>query len=147
MNPRDGPPPPPQVHLTRIEKFSSAHRLHRTAWSDHDNVTTFGKCNNVHGHNYTLEVTIKGGVCPSSGMVMNIAQLKQILEEHVLGLLDHKNIDVDVDYFRDNMIVSTSENLAVFIWHQIEGQLPDNVKLQRVKLFETDKNIVEYYGE
>lgn len=78
---------------------------------------------------------------------MNIAQLKQILEEHVLGLLDHKNIDVDVDYFRDNMIVSTSENLAVFIWHQIERQLPDNVKLQRVKLFETDKNIVEYYGE
>lgn len=136
----------PVVYLTRIEHFSSAHRLHKGTWDEEKNKSVFGKCDNLHGHNYKLEVTVKGRIDEQTGMVMNIADLKDIIERSVLSLLDHRNIDEDVPYFRGHQ-TSTSENLAVFIWKQIAAEMPSNVTLHRIKLHETDKNVVEFTGE
>lgn len=140
----------PLVYLTRIEKFSTAHRLLNEQFDDENNIKTFGKCMNIHGHNYTLEVTIKGPINEQTGMVMNIIDLKQIIMENVLNLLDHKYIDNDVEYFRSDenkSIISTSENICLFIWQQIVKHLPEPVRLHCIKLHETDKNIVKFYGE
>lgn len=108
---------------------------------------TFGKCDNLHGHNYKLEVTVKGPVNGQTGMVMNIADMKSLIESSVLSLLDHRNIDQDVAYFRDSAIISTSENVCVFIWKRIAAQLPPLVQLHRIKLHETEKNIVQFFGD
>ena len=134
----------PVVSLTRCEQFSSAHRIDNPACDDATNRQLFGKCNHVHGHNYKLEVTVKGPIDQKTGMVMNIADLKTILERRVLNLFDHKNIDQDVDYFRS--VPSTAENIAVFIWQQVATELPAPVRLARVKLHETEENIVEFTG-
>lgn len=138
----------PVVYLTRIEQFSSAHRLHNGTWNDQKNKTVFGKCDNLHGHNYKLEVTVKGPIDEQTGMVMNIAQLKDIIERCVLSLLDHRNIDEDVPYFRGDLAhTSTSENLCVFIWKQLAAEMPSNVTMHRIKLHETEKNVIEFTGE
>ncbi|CAF1541025.1 unnamed protein product [Adineta ricciae] len=142
----------PKVYITRRETFSSAHRLHSTALSDEDNMHIFGKCNNPngHGHNYVLEVTVVGHVDEHAGMVMNIADLKHIIQEHVLKLVDHKHLDLDLDHFRINKIVSTTENLAIYIWQQLTTAIrnqSDKVHLYEIKLHETENNIVVYRGE
>ncbi|GIX90016.1 6-pyruvoyl tetrahydrobiopterin synthase [Caerostris darwini] len=136
----------PIVYLTRIESFSAAHRLHSLQLSDQDNYEIYGKCNNPngHGHNYKVEITIKGKVDKQTGMVMNITDLKKIIQETIMEVLDHKNLDQDVPYFKE--IVSTTENLSVFIWKQLSSSLPSGM-LHCVKIHETDKNIVEFYGE
>jgi len=137
----------PLVYLTRRETFSACHRLHSTKLSDEENLEIFSKCNNLngHGHNYTVEVTVKGQVNENTGMVMNITDLKKIIEISVMKPLDHKNIDKDVPCFEN--VVSTTENVAVFIWQGISSKLPENVLLDQVKIWETDKNIVVYKGE
>ncbi|CAF1491676.1 unnamed protein product [Adineta steineri] len=142
----------PKVYLTRRETFSTAHRLHSSYLSDADNMRIFDKCNNPngHGHNYVLEVTVVGHVDAHTGMVMNIADLKYLIQEHVLKFIDHKHLDKDVDYFRETKTVSTTENLAVFIWQQINTVIDnqfDNIKLHEVKVYETEKNIVVYRGD
>ncbi|GFU80784.1 6-pyruvoyl tetrahydrobiopterin synthase [Trichonephila clavipes] len=136
----------PIVKITRIESFSAAHRLHSPFLSQEENQCTYGKCNNPygHGHNYKVEVTVKGKVDPVTGMVMNITDLKKILQETVMELLDHKHLDNDVPYFKE--IVSTTENLSVFIWNQLSHSLPAGT-LHCVKIHETDKNVVEFFGE
>lgn len=141
-----------KIYLTRRESFSAAHRLHSNFLSDDENRTVFDKCNNPngHGHNYVLEVTVCGRVDLKTGMTMNITDLKQIISRNVLDLLDHKNLDQDVEYFRQNQLVSTTENLAIFIWEQLANpinQHTGNVHLYEVKIFETDKNIVTYRGD
>lgn len=133
--------------MTRIEQFSSAHRLHNKCFDVEKNKSIFGKCDNVHGHNYKLELTVKGKIDPDTGMLMNIVDLKKIIDDTVFLQLDHKNIDDDVTYFRDNNIVSSCENLCVFIWKQIEKCLNTNVQMHCVKLYETEKNVAEFYGE
>lgn len=137
------------VYLTRIESFSSSHRLHCTGLSDEANASLYGKCNNAngHGHNYKVEVTVKGLIDSMTGMVMNISDLKNIISQTVMDVLDHRNIDRDVTYFRDFGVVSTAENIVVFIWELISPKLPENVELHSIKLHETDKNVVEYRGE
>ncbi|GFT60932.1 6-pyruvoyl tetrahydrobiopterin synthase [Nephila pilipes] len=136
----------PIVYITRIESFSAAHRLHSPNLSQEENKCIYGKCNNPngHGHNYKVEVTVKGKVDPVTGMVMNITDLKKILQETVMELLDHKHLDKDVPYFKET--VSTTENLSVFIWNQLSHSLPPG-KLHCVKIHETDKNVVEFFGE
>lgn len=133
------------VYLTRKEHFSSAHQLKSSELSPEENAEIFGKCLNIHGHNYILKVTIKG--CPNqrTGMVMNITDFKKIIRDEVLIYLDHKFIDEDVQYFKN--IPSTCENLAVWIWNQIDKHLPTGVAMHRVKLRETENNYAEYYGE
>ena len=134
------------VLLTRIEKFSACHRLHSKVLTDEENKNIYGPCNNPngHGHNYTVEVTVKGPVDESTGMVMNLTDLKQAINQAVMKPLDHKNIDKDVEYFKDR--TSTVENIIIFIWDNMQRQLHDSSLLYKIKLYETDKNVAEYYG-
>ncbi|GAB1599375.1 6-pyruvoyl tetrahydrobiopterin synthase-like [Argonauta hians] len=140
----------PVVSTTRVETFSACHRLHSSLLSDEHNRRIYGKCNHIngHGHNYKVEVTLKGPADPLTGMVINIADLKVIINRSVMDVLDHRNIDKDVPYFQENP--STGENIAVFIWDQLYKELSQCDKSQllfKVKLHETEKNVFSYYGE
>lgn len=136
----------PAAFLTRKETFSACHRLHSAQLSDAENVAIYGKCNNPngHGHNYTVEVTVRGPIDISTGMVMNITELKQAMDLVIFKNLDHKNLDKDVEYFRK--IPSTTENLTVYIWDHIRQALKKPELLYEVKIHETDKNSVIYRG-
>ena len=139
------------AYLTRKETFSACHRLHSKHLSDLENKTVFDKCNNPngHGHNYVVEVTMKGKINPRTGMVINISDLKKMMNTAIMEPLDHKNIDKDVSYF-SNGIVSTVENIAVYVWKNIEQLLSESeftAALDNVKIWETEKNIVVYRGE
>ena len=153
----------PQVFVTRRETFSAAHRLHCNQLSDEENRELYGPCNNLHGHghNYSIEVflylkiisnhqnikvTVVGEPDHRTGMVMNITDLKQIMKAQIMNVLDHKNIDKQVDYFGDGEVVSTTENIAVFSWNSMAQLIPHPAKLYSVKIWETEKNIVTYYG-
>ena len=143
--------PRPLVYLSRRQTFSAAHRLHSQKLTDEDNKRVFGKCNNAngHGHNYAVEVVVKAPVDEDvTGMAMNLADLKRLIAEEIEAKLDHKNLDLDVDYFK--RLPSTTENLAVFIWRALESRIADveaEAKLHEVKLYETEKNLVIYRGE
>ncbi|XP_074651776.1 6-pyruvoyl tetrahydrobiopterin synthase-like [Tubulanus polymorphus] len=136
----------PFVYLTRIECFSASHRLHSVHLSNEENERLYGKCNNPngHGHNYKVEVTVKGEVDPVTGMVMNLTDLKAVIQKKIMDILDHKNVDKDVPYFAEK--VSSVENIAVFIWKNLADHLPRGY-LHEIKLHETDKNIAVYRGE
>ncbi|KAI9319717.1 hypothetical protein BX666DRAFT_1853083 [Dichotomocladium elegans] len=145
---------PPITYLTRTATFSAAHRLHSPLLSAEENRALYGKCNNpnFHGHNYKVEITIRGEVDPETGMVVNLVDLKDCMEAAVMSVLDHKNLDCDVEYFRKRP--STTENLAVFIWCNFEyhflkhpGRKSSTARLYKVKIHETDSNAVEYMGE
>ncbi|XP_038073181.1 6-pyruvoyl tetrahydrobiopterin synthase-like [Patiria miniata] len=135
------------VYVSRAESFSACHRLHSPSLSDAENKTLFGKCNNPngHGHNYRVEIILKGEVDPVTGMVLNLTDLKQYMKKAIMDPLDHKNIDKDVPYFQN--VVSTAENIAVFIWDQVRKELPNPGLLYEVKLHETNNNIVYYRGD
>ncbi|XP_032679790.1 6-pyruvoyl tetrahydrobiopterin synthase isoform X2 [Odontomachus brunneus] len=135
----------PIAYLTRKEAISCSHRLHSEQLSEEENKLLYGKCNNFwgHGHNYT-EVTVRGPVHPIEGMVMNISHLK-IYMGKVLDQMDHKNLDKDLDYFKST--VSTTENIAIYIFEEIKKQMPQPELLYEVKVCETDKNMVFYRGE
>ncbi|KAF0294053.1 6-pyruvoyl tetrahydrobiopterin synthase [Amphibalanus amphitrite] len=137
----------PIGYITRIQSFSACHRLHSVHLSDEENKKIFGKCNHVngHGHNYRVEVTARGPIHPHTGMVVNISDMKVWIERAIMDVMDHRNIDKDVPYFRET--VSTAENIAVFIWESLQPFLPSDVTLFEVKLFETDKNIAVFRGE
>ncbi|KAL7643634.1 UNVERIFIED_CONTAM: hypothetical protein RMT77_005617 [Armadillidium vulgare] len=139
----------PIGYITRIEKFSACHRLHSCHLNDEENLKIYGKCNNLngHGHNYTLEVTVKGPINKETGMVMNISDMKVLIDEVVMKTMDHKHLDKDVAEFRDNKIVTTTENVAVFIYESVKNRLPDGLSLYEIKLHETDKNVVVFRGE
>eukprot|EP00066_Takifugu_rubripes_P000736 XP_003961424.1 PREDICTED: 6-pyruvoyl tetrahydrobiopterin synthase [Takifugu rubripes] len=133
-------------YITRVQSFSACHRLHSIHLSDEENKKVYGKCNNPngHGHNYKAEITVRGKIDHVTGMVMNLTDLKRCIEEVIMDPLDHKNLDKDVPYFAS--VVSTTENLAVYIWDNMVKVLPPNL-LDEVKIHETDKNIVVYRGE
>ncbi|XP_051958380.1 6-pyruvoyl tetrahydrobiopterin synthase [Xyrauchen texanus] len=133
-------------YITRVQSFSACHRLHSKSLSDEENKKIFGKCNNPngHGHNYKVEVTVRGKIDRNTGMVMNLTDLKEYIEEAIMKPLDHKNLDMDVPYFAN--VVSTTENLAVYIWDSMAKLLQPNL-LYEIKVHETDKNIVVYRGE
>lgn len=138
----------PIVHITRRERFSAAHKLSRPDWTPEMNYATFGKCSNPnwHGHNYDLWVTVKGEPSPETGFVIDLSHLGRIMKERVIDQLDHKNIDLDVAFMKG--IYSSTENLAVAIWQQLEGPVNElGGRLFCVKLQETENNHVEYYGE
>ncbi|KAJ7427434.1 6-pyruvoyl tetrahydrobiopterin synthase [Willisornis vidua] len=134
------------ARLSRSVTFSACHRLHSKSLSDEENLKLFGKCNNPngHGHNYKVTVTVRGEIDPVSGMVMNLTELKEYLQEAIMDPLDHKNLDKDVPYFAE--VVSTTENVAVFIWENLQRLLPSGI-LYKVKVCETDQNVVVYKGE
>ncbi|XP_015785837.1 6-pyruvoyl tetrahydrobiopterin synthase [Tetranychus urticae] len=137
----------PVVYLTKKVSFSAAHRLHSSKLDENANRTIFGKCNNPngHGHNYRVEVTLKGPVDAETGMLINLTLLKKIIGQ-VIDTLDHKFIDRDVPYFSDYGKVSTVENIAVYLYDYIKENLPRDI-LYSVIVHETDDNVVEYRGE
>lgn len=135
------------IYLTRRERFCSAHRMFRKEWSDEKNSQIFGKCSNPnwHGHNYTLWVTIKGEPSADNGFVMNSNILKQIILDGVINKLDHKNINIEVDFMAGK--VATTENLAISIWDVLKPLIEDNgASLHCIKIEETENNSIEYYG-
>ncbi len=136
----------PKVFLSRRVTFSASHRLHSDALSAQENKRIFGKCNydNGHGHNYVLEVILFGSVDPKSGVVMNLTDLKQIIEQEIMTRMDHRHLNLDVHELKG--INPTTENVAVVIWDILQKKIPNNL-LYEVRLHETENNIVSYRGE
>ena len=134
------------VHLTRRVTFNAAHKLAVADWSPERNTETFGKCSNPnwHGHNYTLLVTVKGEPHPVTGFVMDAKQLKDLIEAEVVDHLDHRNLNLDVDWMRG--VQPTTENIAVAIWGRLAPKLV-GCQLHRVRLVETENIFADYYGE
>lgn len=135
------------IYLTRRERFSAAHRMFRQDWSDEKNREVFGKCSNPnwHGHNYILWITVKGEPSEDHGFVMNINLLKKIVQEKIIDKLDHKNINLDVDFMKGR--IATTENLAVAIWEELKNAIEnEGAYLHCIKIEETENNSIEYYG-
>ena len=134
------------VYLTRVEHFNAAHKLYNASWSKEKNDAVFGACANAnwHGHNYELLVTVKGVPDPESGFVFDVKQLSVLIQEHITEKLDHKNLNMDVDFMLGKMC--STENLAIEMWKQLEPHLPAHVHLHCIKLYETPRIYVEYFG-
>ncbi len=135
------------VYLTRLEHFNAAHKLANPNWSREKNEEVFGVCanENWHGHNFDLYVTIKGEVDADTGFLMDVKKLKALIKEHVINKVDHKNLNLDVDFLRGKMC--STENLAMGIWQQLQPHLPAHVALHCIKLYETARIYVEYFGD
>ena len=136
------------IYLTRRERFSSAHILWNKKWSEQKNLEVFGKCanKNWHGHNFELFVTVKGEPKIDTGFVIDLKDLSSVLKKKVIDKLDHKNINLDVDFMHGKM--ASTEILAIAIWKEIESDIISlGARLHCVKLKETENNFVEYYGK
>ncbi len=133
------------IYITRKLEFCASHRLFNPSFSDEKNAKVFGLCNNPngHGHNYTLEVTIRGEVDPETGMVLDLKELKRIINQEIVDKVDHRNLNVDVDFLRG--VIPTAENLAIHFWNILEDKI-SNGELHQLKLFESDRNFVVYKG-
>jgi 6-pyruvoyltetrahydropterin/6-carboxytetrahydropterin synthase len=134
------------IRVTRRYGFSAAHVLARPDWDDARNHEVYGKCANPsgHGHNYLLEITVRGPLDPATGKVIPLAVFDRAVEEHVLQLLDHRFLNREVAAFEKR--VPTAENIAQFVWAALRGRLSPAV-LDRIRLVETENNAVEYAGE
>jgi 6-pyruvoyltetrahydropterin/6-carboxytetrahydropterin synthase len=136
------------MYLTRRERFSAAHRMYKPNLSDQENLKIFGKCSNPnwHGHNYILYVTVAGNVNPDLGYVINMDTLKSIIRGKIIDKIDHKNLNLEVDFMKG--LVATTENLAIAIWDELKEPLGEmGARLHRIRIEETENNTVEYYGE
>jgi 6-pyruvoyltetrahydropterin/6-carboxytetrahydropterin synthase len=136
------------VYVTRKERFSAAHRLFRQDFSDEENLAVFGKCSNPnwHGHNYILFITVKGEINKETGFVVDLKKLSQIINEKVIEIVDHRNINLEVPFMKGKL--ASTENLAIGIWNELyEDITSQGAHLHCVKLEETENNIAEYFGE
>jgi 6-pyruvoyltetrahydropterin/6-carboxytetrahydropterin synthase len=135
------------VYLTRQEHFNAAHKLYNPNWSNEQNNAVFGVCanENWHGHNYDLYVTVKGNPDPETGFVYDVKKLSQLIKSQVIDKLDHKNLNLDVDFMTGKLC--STENLAISIWEQLAPHLPVSVELHCIKLYETPRIYVEYFGK
>lgn len=133
------------VYVTRRETFNAAHRLYNPNYSDEENLRIFGKCSNPnwHGHNYVLEVVVKGEVDESTGFVIDQKDLKRIICEKVIDKMDHKNLNIETDFMQG--VIPTSENIVIAIWEQLVNEIKQG-NLYSVKLYETENNYFEYRG-
>ena len=136
-----------RVRVTRRLHFSAAHRLGRADWSQEKNEQVFGLCAspNWHGHNYELDVVVEGEVAEETGFVLDLKDLRDLVERLVIADVDHRNLNLDVPWLAD--VNPTTENLVVGIWRRIAPALPSGVQLVRLILWETPRNWVEYSGE
>src|ERR1035438_8771591 len=134
------------VYLTRKAEFSAAHLYHNPELSAEENRRVFGKCNNPngHGHNYTLEVTVKGAVDPRSGFVVDLKELKDVMSREVLEALDHRFLNKEVPEFLSK--IPTTENIAIVIWQRLAPKL-NGARLHRVRVYETPDLFVDFYGD
>lgn len=137
----------PIAEITRREEFSAAHRLHDPRLSDEENRRLYGPCNNPrgHGHNYVVEVTVRGEI-PENGMVMDLNRLMMLLREEIIAAVDHKHLNHDVPFLEG--IIPTAENLAVAFWRRLAPHFEEysGCRLQRIRLYESPSNFVDYYG-
>ena len=136
------------IYITRREHFNAAHKLWREEWSNEKNMEIFGKCSNPnwHGHNYNLFVTVKGDPNPETGFVVDLKQLSKIIRNLVIEDLDHKNINIDVLWMKGKM--ASTEILVIEIWKRIQAEIAKlGCILHSIKLYETENNFVEYFGE
>ena len=133
------------VFVTRKASFSASHRLFNPSWSDARNAQVFGKCNNPngHGHNYDIEVTVGGEPPAETGMVIDLKKLADIIEQEIIERVDHKNLNIDVDFLRG--VIPTAENMAVAFWKILDPRIKEG-KLSSIKLYESANNVVEYKG-
>ena len=133
------------IFITRKIEFSAGHRLFNPNFSDEKNEATFGLCNNPngHGHNYVLEVTLSGEVCDDTGMVFDLKELKKLTQREIIDKVDHKNLNVDVDYLKG--VIPTAENLAIKFWDILEPKVTKG-RLHEIKLYESERNYVVYRG-
>ena len=132
-----------RIKVSRREHFNAAHRLHNPEWSDEVNERVFGKCNNpnYHGHNYELIVSLTGEPDKSTGYLFDLKELSDIIRKNVLSKFDHKNLNLDTEYFRD--LNPTAENIALIIWRILRQQIDEKFEL-KIILYETERNFVEY---
>ncbi len=136
------------VYLTRKEHFNAAHKLANPNWSDEKNLEVFGKCSNKnwHGHNYDLYITVKGKPNPDTGFIINLKELSVLIRNEICLELDHKNLNTDVPFLKG--ILPSTENVAIAIWNILVSQIKEmGADLHCVKLYETENNFVEYFGE
>lgn len=136
------------IYITRRERFNAAHKLFHQDWSDEKNMEIFGKCSNPnwHGHNYELFVTIKGEINPETGFLIDLRNLKEIIQSYIIDKLDHKNVNLDVGFMAGKM--ASTEVLAVEIFNQLKLPIEaQGAQLHKIKLVETENNFVEYKGE
>jgi len=136
----------PSVTVTRRAHFAAAHRLFRPEWSEERNRSVFGDCANPnwHGHNYEIEVSVHGPVDPTTGFVVDLKRLRDLIEERVIRDVDHRNLNLEVPWLEG--IMPSTENLAIAIWDRLAGGLPEGARLRRVAVHETPRNSVEYLG-
>jgi len=135
------------IFITRREHFNAAHRLFKAEYSDEQNLEVFGKCSNPnwHGHNYTLFVTVKGEVNADTGFLVNLKDLSAIIDQRVIEKLDHRNINLEVDFMTGKL--ASTENLAIGIWDELSEPITElGASLHSIKLYETENNFVEYFG-
>lgn len=135
----------PQVTIVRRMQFNAAHRVHNPALSDEENAAVFGKCNNPnwHGHNYTLDVFVTGAVDERTGYVIDLAELKAIVQREIVDKADHRNFNIEVDFMRG--LIPTTENIVVAMWRVLEPRISPG-RLTKLVLWETPNNYVEYDG-
>jgi 6-pyruvoyltetrahydropterin/6-carboxytetrahydropterin synthase len=132
-------------YLTKQYKFCAAHRYWNPNWSDEKNYQIFGEDVRIHGHNYTLDVTISGPINDESGFIVNLSELNKIVKLHVLDVMDHSQIQLDIPWFESKQ--PSTENMVVFIWEQIVTKIPNPAKLKSIKLRETPTIFTEYFGQ
>jgi 6-pyruvoyltetrahydropterin/6-carboxytetrahydropterin synthase len=135
----------PIVSITRLVRFNAAHRVFNPVLSDEENNRLFGKCNNPnwHGHNYTLEVTVEGEVDPKTGFVVNLADVKKVVEREIVDVVDHKNLNLDVPFMAGT--IPSTENLVLACWRLLAPKVAP-ARLAKLKLWETENHYVEYDG-
>lgn len=134
------------IYVTRKAHFSAAHRLFNPEFSDERNESVFDKCNNPrgHGHNYDLEVTVRGVPAHDTGYVIDLKELARIMDEYVVDRVDHKHLNHDVDFLRG--VIPTAENIAIVFWQILSPRIPSG-ELHSIRLYESANNFVEYFGE
>lgn len=132
------------VYLTRKAEFSASHHYHNAEFSVEENQRIFGKCVNTHGHNYTLEITVKGEVDRKTGFVVDLKQLKEVMNREVIEAMDHRYLNKEVPEFKDQ--IPTTENIAIAAWKRLEKKLKV-AKLHRVRVYETPELWADFHGE
>ncbi|QIX60242.1 6-carboxytetrahydropterin synthase [Hymenobacter lutimineralis] len=137
------------IYVSRQEHFNAAHKLYNPAWSEERNKEVFGPCANTnwHGHNFDLIVTVKGQPSPETGFVVDLKALSTLIREHIISQVDHKNLNLDVPFMSGKL--ASTENLVLAFWDILVRELPriTTAQLHCIKLYETPRNFVEYYGE
>jgi 6-pyruvoyltetrahydropterin/6-carboxytetrahydropterin synthase len=135
------------ILLTRKAEWSASHYYWVDGWSEEENVRRFGKCanRNGHGHNYTLEVTVRGEVDPQTGFVVDLKWLKDVMEREVVSIYDHRHLNLEVPEFKTTQ--PTTENIAVAVWQRLAGKVGPGAALHQVRVYETPEIFADFYGE